>query len=935
MSKDRQRRAPDPTAALNKSLAVPIEMIAALFRWSTPSRTTVAQWLQSAADATLVGGLGLTLLALGGRHDAGAFVYMATVAIVTAAMVARSTLLSRPLWLSTGPLAVGLAALACVALQLVPLPRAVLQVLAPGHEALLPLWTAGSPLGPWATVSLAPSETLAGLALLVAHLLLFLVVAERVRAESDVAKVLAVVAAAAVVLAVIGVLQVVFPSDRLLWVYDYPSRSFATAVQGTFSNRNHLAHFLIFGTAALAAGAFVETGGARSPARASRGKTRRIVCLFAAAFVVVVLLATQSRGGVAAFGVALLIAVLACWWRNLVGLKEMLLLAAMSTAVLLGVSFFDYDKVTSRLDDLVSGQIEELDPNAGRRLIWAANVRALSANPWLGHGAGSHSYVYPAYIEGVSSREFTHAESGYLQIACENGIAGLLVLAGAIGVVTRSLVVGLNRAATPRAVAIQAALIAGIVASLVHSVVDFVWYVPSLGMLMVVFAACAIRLEQLQSVVASAAAPAARRSGVPRPLNTSWIQGAVSVTAGACAVVVGWGPAAGSFAWDRYLRASKTVQSLESSLLTSLTDAGDPHLAGTIDETIRRGVGELQTVTHADPRNARAHARLAGRLLQQFENAVQSSENPMSVEMIADTVNSGGFQDDAAIRQWLLRAFGSDARLLPLALAHAKSAVRLCPLQGQSYLQVSRLSFLDPTPLALDDVVAQAVRVQPFDGRVRFDAGRQVHLAGDVETAFQHYRASMRMPGSHRQRLVLSLARVLPAAVFVAELDPDCAATDLVLAAYREGAHEEDLIAIAQHAEEATISESGTLTTRDSARRWRQVSVVNRSLKRYEKAIECATRAYELCPNDFWVRLDLAFAYYDSGAFAEADPHLRWCLSRRPDLRYLQQSLQLAAKQRLELGSAERMRTTTRFLISSRQSAAESDGTSPPETLAK
>lgn len=911
-------------------------MIAALFRRRTLSRSAVAQWLQGAADVTLVLGMGLTLIALGGRHDAGAFVYMATAALATVATVVRSTLLCRPLWRSAGPLVVSLGVLACVATQLLPLPQALLHALAPGHESLLPLWTEGSPLGPWTTVSLAPAETAAGLALLVAHLLLFFVVAERVRSEADVQKVLGLVAGAAVLLAAIAVLQVVFSDDRLLWMYDYPSRSFATAVQGTFSNRNHLAHFLVFGAASLAPFAFVGTTKSRAAADQARGKTRRIAYLVATAFVVVVLLSTQSRGGAASFGVALLVAVLACWWRSLVGLKEVLLLAAMSTAVLLGISFFDYDKVTSRLDDLVSGQIEELDPNAGRRLIWAANARAFAANPWLGHGVGSHRYVYPAYIDGVSSREFTHAESGYLQIACENGIAGLLVLAAAVGIVARSLVVGLNRAATPRAVVTQAALIAGLVASLVHSVVDFVWYVPSLGMLVIVFSACAIRLQQLHSADGSIDTLVAPRSRGPRPLDDfSWLQGGVAVTAGAFAVAVGWGPAAGSFAWDRYLRASKTVQSLEASLLTSLTDAGDPHLVATVDETIRRGVSELQTVAQADPLNARAHARLAGRLLQQFENAVRSSENPMSVEMIADTVNSGGFQDEAAIRNWLIRAFGSDARLLPLALGHARSAVRLCPLQGQSYLQLSRLSFLDPHPLALSDVVAQAVRLQPFDGRVRFDAGRQVHLAGDVETAFEHYRASMRMPGSHRQRLVLSLARVLPAAVFVAELDPDCAATDLVLAAYRSDGGEEDLVAIAEHAEEATLSESGTLTTRDSARRWRQVSVVNRSLKRYEKAIECATRAYELCPNDFWVRFDLAFAYYESGAYAEADPHLRWCLSRRPDIRHLQTSLQLAAKRRLEMGSAERMQTTERFLISRRKDAAESDRPTPPETVAR
>lgn len=916
-------------------LALTIKTIAAPFCWRTLSRPFSTEGLQTALDATLVVGLSLTLLALGGRHDGGRFVYVATVALATVLTVVNGTIRRRPLIAPLGQLCLALAAIACVVVQLVPLPEWLLSTIAPGHASLLPLWTADSPLGRWATISLSPPETVEGLAMLLAHFLLFFVILERVRSEADVKQTLGCIAAAGVVLAIVGTLQVVFPDDRLLWIYDYPSRTFAGPIQGTFANRNHLAHFLIFAAAALTPFALNRSAGRRHISTPAGERTRRIACLVALAFVVVVLVATQSRGGVAAFGVALLVTVLSCWWRSLVGMKEVLLLGSMGVVVLLGVSFFGYEKVTSRLDTLVSGEIEELDANAGRRLIWEANARAFMANPWFGHGAGSHRHMYPAYIDGVSAREFTHAESGYLQIASESGVAGLLILAGAALLTLRSLLIGMNRAATPNSIVLQAALMAGLAASFAHSIVDFVWFVPSLGMLAIIFAACAVRLEHLQRVDQTSESASFARVCAATPTIHRWFSGAVAVTAGAFAVAVCWGPGAGSIAWDRYLRASKTARSLEASLLTSVAEGGDPHLVATIEETTRRAASELRNVTEKDPLNARAHARFAGRLLQQFESAVLQSANPMSIEMIAETVKFGGFHSEAESQSWLTRAFGEDAKLLPLALRHAQAALRLCPLQGEAYLQVARLSFLDANPLPLSDVVAQAVRVQPNDGRVRFDAGRLTHLAGDGEAAFEHYRASIRMPGSHRQRLVLSLSRVLPAEVFVAELDPDCAATDLVLAAYRGLGTEADLVAIAEHAEEATLAESETLNRRDSARRWRQVSVVNRSLKRYEKAIECGTRAYALSPNDFWVRLDLAFAYFESGAYSDADPHLRWCISRRPDLRYLQKTLHVAAKRRLELESTERMRTVSRFLETSRESAEESSGPTLPATVVR
>ncbi|WP_197526170.1 O-antigen ligase family protein [Botrimarina colliarenosi] len=875
-----------------------------------PSRATLADGCQRTREVALVVGLALTMLTLGGRHDGGRLIYALAIAVATMATVARASLLGRSLWTPLGPLSVAIAGSACVAAQILPLTAGILSVMAPGHSELLPLWATDSTFGIWSTISLTPAESVEGLGVLLCHGLLFFVIGDWVSSEEDVSRVLAWIAGLGVFAAIVAMMQQFFPDEQYLWRYDFPLQRFDLGVKGPFSNRNHLAHFLIFGAAALAPLAFSQAlpsrRGAKKPNGPSNGVVR-IASLVALAVLLVMVLATQSRGGAAALAFATLTAALLSWWGGRLGLKDLIILAATGSVVLGGVSFFGYDEVTARLDDLVSGQVDELDADARRRLIWATNARAFTANPWFGHGAGSHRFVYPSYLDRSSYKEFTHAESGYLQIATENGVAGLLVIGAAMALCLRCVATGVHGAKTPRRILLWSVLGAGLAASFVHSIVDFVWYVPVLAAVAVAFASCAIRLGEIQAAEAAQAEERPRRER----RDTDWFRGGLAVAASAFAVACLVAPAAGSLAWDRYLRTSKTIASLESRLFTSAPDHLDPHLNATIDETTRRSLESLRSVVTVDPLNARAHSRLAGRLMQQFERVAAQSDNPMSIDMIADTVRTGSFSSEAEIRDWLVRAFGESSRLLAEASAHSEAAVRLCPLQGEAYLQLASLSFLQSSNPPLEAYVEQAVRLRPFDGRVRFEAGRQIHLAGDVDTAFEHYRASIRLPGSHRQRLVAQLARVLPAHALVNELNPDCAATDFVLAAYRKVGKEADLVAIAEHAEAESVVEGETLSPQDAARRWRQVSIVNRSLGRYDKAIECATKACELSPNDFWIRHEIALAYFEAEAYDEADPHLRWCLARRPDLRYLQRSLHLSAKKQAALKLAQRTRPLT------------------------
>ena len=86
----------------------------------------------------------------------------------------------------------------------------------------------------------------------------------------------------------------------------------------------------------------------------------------------------------------------------------------------------------------------------------------------------------PVYVEKPTSREFTHAENGYLQVASEIGLPGVLILIATLiqcGYWCYSAMrLGVeNRTLFKLAVGVTAAL----AASLTHSVVDFVWYYHS------------------------------------------------------------------------------------------------------------------------------------------------------------------------------------------------------------------------------------------------------------------------------------------------------------------------------------------------------------------------------------------------------------------------------------------------------------------------
>ncbi len=692
--------------------------------------------------------------------------------------------------------------------------------------------------------------------------------------------------------------------NKLLGLYDHPHRDFNESLQGTFANKNHFAHYALLGIGPALA---IVLGLPKSMKVDAVGKVLRHLGTLALIGLMVAVFASESRGAVAALGVATMVGALVAYCVGAIEAKHCLLLSLVVVGSFLGVSAFGYERISARMGGLFSGSVEELDALQSRRLIWSANVEALLASPWVGFGAGTHREVYTYFFSAPSPREFTHAESGYLQIASETGLVGLALLGGFLASIVATVVRGVRRSPSTEVRWMWVAIAFSLSASMSHSAVDFVWYLPGLAAPTLAIVACAVRLEEQDRGLSVSES----RHSVNQGSMTRWWPVGLASFGGCFALTWMLGPAAASQNWDSYLRTSISLRQLtQRATVTGTTEDAD-RLNATIEAGVDRSIDFLRGVIASNPSHSRAHLRLARRLLQIDECQVRSGAEPMGLEQIRDAAINGGFEDYRGRMAWINRVFGERAARLSEARRHALAAIHLCPLHGEAYLVLASLKFLDDNATGQSALVDQALAVRPHDGDVLFEAGYSRWLEGRPEECLDLWRRSIRQPGSHIAKLVSIYASMGSAEGLISDLEPGPAAIGIAINAYQQkGGADEDLAAICHYAASKTKEAElvGEKPKEALAERWRQVSATLRLIGREESAVEAAQHAFHLAPQWFPGRLEMAAALRATDRFDEADSHIRWCLARRPDISYLAVWLQEAAKRRTKVDENRRYR---------------------------
>lgn len=395
----------------------------------------------------------------------------------------------------------GLAFALLALLQLVPLPAQLVGSLTRAQAEAL-----AAPGSSWLPLSVAPADTLLGLAFVLTALALHGVAASVfVRPEARRRFVL-VSSALGVALAILGLAQMAFGARRIYFFYVPRETDGGVTLFGPFANRNHYAACMAM-LAALALGALVRAAARYRRRVGTRANLRRwlvglqsaegtalIYASVPALASLAALVAANSRGAALAFVLAFAFAGLSSVARRrrawVIGLGLVLLLLAWFGIGRLGARF------------------ERLPAEArGRTVVWEDTLRRLPGSLLTGSGlntfAASMSRVtawalpkgatpwqepyetsiaraprlgYRSHVESPGFAWYREAHNDYLQVLAECGLPGLLIVLWAC-------VAALRHARQ------DTWLFVAVLAVLLHSFVDFPLQVPGVAALFAVLTA--------------------------------------------------------------------------------------------------------------------------------------------------------------------------------------------------------------------------------------------------------------------------------------------------------------------------------------------------------------------------------------------------------------------------------------------------------------
>jgi O-antigen ligase len=290
-----------------------------------------------------------------------------------------------------------------------------------------------------------------------------------------------VLMAVALAESVYGFWQLARGSNAVLWLTR--SLQYDGRAGGTYLCPNHLGGLLAMVLLLLVARAVVD----RAPSRSlQKNFLIKLVEVYVAVFALLGLLATQSRGALAAAFVALVVALFWMWRTKAIPPRAfdvalaILVLGAVVALAHPGLRHRLHNWFGLRMDYTFSYDILDVrDPSmSGRAQLNAVTWQIYTAHPWFGTGPGTWLWFHPQYRVPAFTGRTDYAHNDALQLAAEYGTVGVVLALLALGAfgwhALRCARAGED--AEERAWAIGAGT--AVLALVVHSFGDFNLHIP-------------------------------------------------------------------------------------------------------------------------------------------------------------------------------------------------------------------------------------------------------------------------------------------------------------------------------------------------------------------------------------------------------------------------------------------------------------------------
>jgi predicted Zn-dependent protease len=195
--------------------------------------------------------------------------------------------------------------------------------------------------------------------------------------------------------------------------------------------------------------------------------------------------------------------------------------------------------------------------------------------------------------------------------------------------------------------------------------------------------------------------------------------------------------------------------------------------------------------------------------------------------------------------------------------------------------------------------VDQGLRVRPYDKHVLTRAGLQQLLLGNSESAVELWSRCFNTPGRHQKEIVYRLVSCgMPARLLLDRMQPEWRTLREVWPPYRQFGSPQDLSEILSYAAAAAQREVQKPRGISPATVWLWQASLYTDVGQANEGLECLRRAYTANPHHYAIRYSLGKALLAAGRLNEAEPHVRWCLARRPEDRWLNDAIASISRQR-------------------------------------
>jgi hypothetical protein len=405
---------------------------------------------------------------------------------------AASLLIARNRAASTKWLAATLLLLvAAVALQLIPLPRQVLDVLSPNASAIIEQRELGGIEQSTHAVSIASSSTRLGLAFLASFGILLVGTAaalDRSRAK----RLAGLLVALGLLMALIGIIQNSLPYGK---VYGFWELRQGGSPFGPFINKNHFAGWMLL-VIPVSIGYLMSTLARGLEGRLDdfRGLVLRVFSeqgskATLTAFAVIVMslsvLMTLSRSGIASLALAYVISGYLVTRRFSRSTGRTLAIGAFLVVAIGGLAWAGLDQIAWRFSQV------DLAAENQRPAMWADTMR-LARDFWMtGTGLNTYSTAMLFYQTSVPDLHLQAAHNDYLQLMAEGGLLLGIPIAIAFTVFVRAVRHRI-REDVGSIWWIRAGAIVGLVAIAFQALFDFSLQMPGNAVLFTVVAGIAL-----------------------------------------------------------------------------------------------------------------------------------------------------------------------------------------------------------------------------------------------------------------------------------------------------------------------------------------------------------------------------------------------------------------------------------------------------------